>query len=285
MTAESKRITLVVFCLTAAAVALIAAALPQLTFAPGIPLPSQLNSPAVAEEEPMPTVSISIGTVLKTVLEIVLAAAAVVVAYKMRKQIPWREILPSMLFIAAMGLIGLFILYLLQNVHIDADLRAPEIVPPEVNITGPDLGPVDPNLIGLVWIALAAAVILAGVGLYVWSVRRVRRGDPVLREAERAINELKAGADIRSVIVRCYYQMSRALQKERGIELEQTMTARDFESLLEARGVPGEPVHDLTRLFEGARYGRRQSGPDEERKAMDCLSAIVRYSRGSGQPE
>jgi hypothetical protein len=78
--------------------------------------------------------------------------------------------------------------------------------------------------------------------------------------------------------------MSQALQKERGIEMEQTMTARDFESLLEARGIPRDPVHQLTQLFEGARYGHRQPGPDEEQKAFDCLNAIVQYSRATGQP-
>jgi hypothetical protein len=285
MSAAARRTALGLIFLTAAAVALTAAALPQLRLLSAIPLPGQSNSSAVAEEEPMPTVSISVGTVLKTVLEIVLAAAAVIVAYKMRRQIPWREILPSVLFAVSAGLAVLFILFLLQNVRIDADFQAPEIIPPEVNFAGSDLGPVDPALINLVWIVSAAAVILAGAGLLVWSARRNRPGDPVLREAERAIDALKGGADIRSVIVRCYFQMSQALRRERGIRLEETMTARDFETLLEARGIPRGPVHDLTRLFEEARYGNRKAGLEEEQKAMDCLTAIVRYSRGSRQPE
>jgi hypothetical protein len=103
----------------------------------------------------------------------------------------------------------------------------------------------------------------------------------VAREAERAIRALQTGSDIQNVIVRCYLQMSQALQKERGIKREAAMTARDFERLLEARGIPHTPVHQLTRLFEAARYGRRSSGPEEEREALDCLNAIVRHSRAA----
>jgi hypothetical protein len=78
--------------------------------------------------------------------------------------------------------------------------------------------------------------------------------------------------------------MSLALQKEQGIELAATMTARDFERLLEARGVPAAPVHQLTRLFEAARYGRWLPEPSDEQAAFDCLSAIVLYSRERRPP-
>jgi hypothetical protein len=285
MTAETKRAMLVLFCLTVAAVTLIAAALPQLHLLPAIPLPSLEGKEELVPEEKVQTISISILTLLKMALGILLIVTAVIAGYKLRKQIPWRKILPSMLFWGALGLIVLYVLFLMQNVQVEADFQAPEIIPPAVNITGPELGPVSPNLIGLVWIALAAAGILAGAGLLYWSARQSRSGDAVLREAELAIQALKTGSDIRSVIVRCYFQMSQALQKERGIELEETMTARDFESLLEARGIPHDPVHNLTRLFEGVRYGRRRSGAEEEQKAVECLTAIVEYSRGSGRAE
>ena len=90
---------------------------------------------------------------------------------------------------------------------------------------------------------------------------------------------LRTGRDLKNVIVHCYRQMSLALQKEQGIELEETMTAREFERLLEARGIPHDPVHQLTRLFEAARYGFEQPHPGDEQVALDCLNAIVQYSR------
>jgi len=73
------------------------------------------------------------------------------------------------------------------------------------------------------------------------------------------------------------------LQEEYGLERGEAMTAREFERLLQGRGIPYEPVHQLTRLFEAARYGSRTPGPDEEQRAVECLSAIVQYSRKGGQ--
>jgi hypothetical protein len=285
MTDNSKRVALALFALTVLATVLIAAALPQLELRPGIPLPSLTDAEGTVVPEHVPTISISILTLLKTIFLIIVGAVVVITGVKLRKMVPWREILAPIIAMTALGLVGLYILFSLQNVRIETEIQAPEIIPPEINIAGPELGPVSQNLIWLVWIALAAALILVGVWLFYWSARRIRRVDPVRREAERAIDALKLGSDIKSVIVRCYLQMSQALQKEKGIALEETMTARVFEALLEARGIPPEPIRQLTSLFEEARYGSRPPGPEEERQAFDCLSAIVEYSRGTKPPQ
>jgi crotonobetainyl-CoA:carnitine CoA-transferase CaiB-like acyl-CoA transferase len=73
--------------------------------------------------------------------------------------------------------------------------------------------------------------------------------------------------------------MSAALQKEQGIELEKSMTAREFEQLLEAKGLPRDPVHQLTQLFEAARYSLRQFTLAEEQTAFECLNTIMQFSR------
>jgi hypothetical protein len=78
--------------------------------------------------------------------------------------------------------------------------------------------------------------------------------------------------------------MSLALKKEQGIELEETMTAREFERLLEARGIPPAPVHQLTQLFEAARYGYRLPTPGDEQTAFDCLNAIVQHAQAVRKP-
>jgi hypothetical protein len=121
------------------------------------------------------------------------------------------------------------------------------------------------------------------IALGIWASNRrtqnLRAGDLVEIEAERAMQALQQGLDFKNVIVQCYRQMSAALQKEQGIELEDTMTAREFEHLLEAKGLPRDPVHQLTQLFEAARYSLRQFTPADEQKAIDCLSAIVQFSR------
>ena len=131
------------------------------------------------------------------------------------------------------------------------------------------------GLIWLVWLGLAAA--LAGLGLWL-VVRPPARPmpDPLQLEAERALQALNDGLDLKNVILRCYSQMAQVLKREQGLEMEVAMTAREFERLAEARGVPPAPVHKLTQLFEAARYGHRPPGPGDERQAVDCLTAIVR---------
>jgi hypothetical protein len=281
MTADAKRMTLALFILAVAAVVLTAAAIPRMEFQPGIPLPDMGFSEAEPTPEYIPVITISFGTLIKMILGVILLAAAVYAAFKLRNMISWREILVPVFSIALAALIGLALLLSLQGVKIDFQPLAPETLPPEIAIEGPPLGPVSPNLIWMVWIGLAAGLILLGARILFWTAGRSRAEDAVAREAERAIRALHTGSDIQNVIVRCYLQMSQALQKERGIKLEATMTARDFEHLLEARGIPHAPVHQLTRLFEAARYGRRSSGPEEEREALDCLNAIVQHSRAA----
>ena len=53
------------------------------------------------------------------------------------------------------------------------------------------------------------------------------------------------------------------------------MTPHEFERILQERGLPRGPVHDLTQLFEQVRYGGYNPGRQEERVAVSSLSAIV----------
>jgi hypothetical protein len=98
-------------------------------------------------------------------------------------------------------------------------------------------------------------------------------------EAEKAWQKLKAGLGLQDVIIRCYRQMSLALAQEQGLEREDFMTAGEFEDLLAAAGVPHDPIHQLTQLFEAVRYGHWQPNPIDEQKAIHCLEAIMVYSR------
>ncbi len=285
MTNDAKRRAMVLLLLTVIAAAWIGAALSRLEFQAGIPLPGVGDSQVKIPEDEAPKIFISIGGILKIALVVVLILAAVYAGFKFRKKIPWREILAPALFTLTFSMIAIFLLFILQGVVVTFDPQAPEILMPQTVIEPQPLGPINTGLTWVVWIGLALVLILIGVRLFFWPRGITRLPDAVQDEAEQAIRALQTGSDVRSVIVRCYRQMSRALQKERGIRLEETMTARDFESLLEARGIPQAPVHQLTRLFEGARYGYRQPGPEDEREAFDCLNAIVQSGRAAGKPD
>ncbi len=102
--------------------------------------------------------------------------------------------------------------------------------------------------------------------------------EQVAQEARQAIDELRGGADVKDVVMRCYLDMSQAVSAQRGIRRQAAMTPREFEWRLESVGLPAEPVRRLTRLFEGVRYGAKTAGEREQSEAIACLMAIVQAS-------
>ncbi len=256
----------------------IAAALPQLELKPGIPLPKWEGSGLPSAIESQPDVSIPISTFFKALLEDVGILVSIYFVYKILRGVPWKEILGPALRIALLALVAIIILFALTNSHVTPEPLAPEVLPPELQREGPPLGSPPAILVWLVWIGLGVMIVALGIWATQRRTQNRRAGDLVELEAERAMQALQQGLDFKNVIVQCYEQMSAALRREQGIELEDTMTAREFESLLEAKGLPRDPVHQLTQLFEAARYSLRQFTPADEQKAFDCLNAIVQFS-------
>ena len=134
------------------------------------------------------------------------------------------------------------------------------------------------------WLVLAIgaglALLLIGAAWLLW-----RRLHPpisplqqVAQEAQQAIVDLRTGGDVKDVVTRCYVEMSRALSVQRGIRRQADMTPREFEARLQKLGLPGEQVQQLTRLFEGVRYGAKSPGEREQNEAIACLTAIVQAS-------
>lgn len=135
------------------------------------------------------------------------------------------------------------------------------------------------------WVVLLVALILAlltMVGLlaaarFFWRRSHVSSSplEELAQEAQGALVALEAGADVKDTVMRCYFEMSRVLDEQRGIRRAGAMTPREFERQLKAVGLPGTHVERLTRLFEGVRYGARVADEQEERQAVACLTAIV----------
>jgi hypothetical protein len=156
----------------------------------------------------------------------------------------------------------------------DAGLGLPELVtdtPPWV------------ALLVTVGLAVLAAAALVGLAWYLW-----RRSHPpvspleqLAREAQGALDALQAGADVKDTVMRCYFEMDHVLGQQRGVQRAETMTPREFEERLRGVGLPESHIAQLTRLFEGVRYGARSPGPEEERQAVDSLTAVVQACRSA----
>ena len=138
---------------------------------------------------------------------------------------------------------------------------------------GPLAPPPTPYVPPPAWVTMLASILIAGaitlivVGIFysIWkrSHDRLQSSEPlraVQREAQSALDALEAGGDLREIILRCYYQMAETLRESRGIQRNFDMTPHEFEIYLERRGLPRDPIHQLTQVFEQVRYGGVKPG-------------------------
>jgi hypothetical protein len=102
----------------------------------------------------------------------------------------------------------------------------------------------------------------------------------LVKRAERALVDIQRGADLRNTVIRCYYEMTQVLTEQKGIRRGLVTTPSEFVTLLVEKGLPNEPVRQLTQLFEEVRYGAKVPGEDEERRAVNSLTAIVEACQG-----
>lgn len=136
----------------------------------------------------------------------------------------------------------------------------------------------------LIWlVALVLGLFLALIlALLVRAFRRPKPANPlrdIARQAQAAVADLQAGADLRDTITRCYADMCRVLSEERKVRRDSTLTPREFEQRLILAGVQSSDVQRLTRLFELVRYSPRKPTRREEEEAVACLNSIAASDR------
>ena len=167
--------------------------------------------------------------------------------------------------------------------------QPPEIV--EEDPAEPALPPSDPAPLVPPWVSTLVTtmflLLLLGVAaLVIWFFwpREPFVFSPMRelsQDAEEALNDLRSGADLRNVILRCYVEMGYTVSEWRGIQRTQDMTPHEFEATLTAMGLPPEPVANLTHLFETVRYGTTKPGKEEEKTAESSLTAIIQACQGA----
>jgi hypothetical protein len=282
MTSHTKRKTLILLGLITLITMIMAANLPQLEFQPGMPLPRLENGQVVAVPiEVDQAVSISAPTFIFVFIALILTVVTLYSMVQLFKGADWKsisDVLRPLLIVSAVigGLV--FLLTLFPG----SDSYTPVVLPvstPGPVVTSP-LGSAPPSLLWPVGIGLFVISVLVLVWIFT-SSHQASPMDLVGLEAEKARRALKTGGHLKDVIIHCYIQMSLALKQEQGIERKDFMTTGEFENLLETAGVPHEPIHQLTRLFDAVRYGNWQPNPVDEQMAIQCLEAIMLYSRNA----
>lgn len=281
MNQRTKSIGLLYLYIAFAALLLLAVSLSNLQLQAGSPFPGAGNPGEEARAgETQPLAITAAYPILKGLLALIFSALSI---YLIARLIALVEI-KNILRLALAAAIILAIVYLLPS-------TAPN--PPANISTGPSEAPIQPNFenpvspLGqppqyITWIVIV--ILSLGIGWLVFNY--VRRwpgasapGDPLLQEAEMAIDAIQSGVELKYAIMNCYFQMTLAIYHEQGIERQDAMTAREFERWLAIKGFPPRPVHQLTSLFEKVRYGTHQSSDQDEEIALDSLNEIVQFCR------
>ncbi len=263
---------------------LLASSLSNLVLTSGEPFPGAGISTATAPELPRPAATAAGGTL--PILQGLLAGTMLILLIWLLVRLIGRTSLKGIVRLILALAVLLILLLSLPRLEPGKPLSLPEEsagpgLPASSYLTSP-LGRPPGQF---VWVVTAAVLVAAAI--VVWAaLRRAPRDAGIStrlgQEAERALQAVEAGADSTNVIVRSYLEMLRVIQQERGLEREHSMTAREFENFLEARGLPLRPLLRLRSIFEDVRYGNRPVTSAEEQMAVESLAEIAALcGRGS----
>jgi hypothetical protein len=267
------------------ALILLAGGLSQVELLPGHPLPrrAQSENPLNLFAGAMPGSNL-VGFLLVAMYLFALLLLPFAIVYFILSPDARRRVLRRLAL-----LLWVLALYVLMRVRPDLfralQLNPVELAPP-ATVNGPGVEfalnpPPWSALVVTIGLAVAIAAGLVAVGWFVWRRRHRPQGplEQLAEQAREALDALRAGADLRDTVMRCYFEMNRALSQERGLRRDEAMTPREFEQELKQAGLPQMQVEELTRLFELVRYGARTPGEQEERQALACLAAVVEACR------
>jgi len=275
---DSKTRALIFLLVSLVLTTVIAAGLPLLKFQPGMPLPSLEQGQVVLPAANSLPVGMPMRSFAAILVLIILGVSGLVMVILALKGVRWRRLLPGMWSVLWKLLltVGLILVVVTLLPRTPAAASGVPLPPPREIVTTP-LGPVPPALFWVVGVILGAAILLLAARMLLARTRPASR--PWEQEIERARQALLDGGDLREVIIGCYRRMGEALQEERGIARESSMTAGEFEQLLAEKGLPRDPVRQLTRLFETARYSPWRPAPGQEQEALQCLDSILDHCR------
>ena len=292
---RKKRWTLSFLAIALIATMLLAAGLSGLELLPGrsVPMAGILGMLGEMSLSP-PRISIPIGIIRLITgclwLLLFISIIAFIVSPEVRKVVLRRAITYLLWFLAIFALIRWFQPQLPlfgAGSEGPSDLLPSDIQnPAELLPTPPDFIVNPPSWFVIIITILLIAVPLTIIWLlwrFVWTKSEEEAPLEMLtREAQQALDGLQAGKDLKDTIMRCYWEMSQILSKERNLHRPRGMTVREFEQYLADYGLRTEHIQQLSRLFERVRYGSKSPGPREEKEAMACLRAIVKaYGRPS----
>jgi hypothetical protein len=281
MTQNSKQFVLLFLAGALVSIILLATSLSNLQLQSGAPFPGGIDSDDdIQPATPLPSTQTYSFPLLRGIFALLFLILLVDVAARLIVFVNIKRILQ----LALVLIILLIIVYMMPRITPGQPAYIPNgssdiTTPPSFDYPVTPLGQPPQILVHLVIIGIVLGIgLLASMTVKRWQSSKSIEED-LLRQAEEAVNALKAGNDLRNVILRCYMQMTRSLQEDRGIEREYAMTVQEFERWLGNMEFPANPLHQLTLLFEKVRYGKQEMSNRDEQIAIESLNEIIQFCR------
>lgn len=259
---------------------ILAASIGNMEFKPGLPIPGastnnlssssqSTDTSTTVEKNPTNPVLLEVGLGFFVLVLIVL------IIYSLARRTERKKLL-----VMIIGLIAcLFIFKILEqmkpsNINFNENQR----IEVSINSTSdPEIVPIEEPPSQLFWVVFLCLIILTlGILFFVFTKvgNKMDQDNMYGKEADLALEAIQEGKDLRNIIINCYEQFNRIIKQEYEIERERSLTVREFENYLINKGIPLTPIHQITTLFERVRYGNKPTDLDDERIAIESLSAI-----------
>ncbi len=270
-----------------AALLLLAAGLARLQFSAGVPFSLGGNLPAPPGESQLPSGGDFVSLFLRSALALFIVLLAAYLLVNLFSPAGRKRLLSDVILL----ILAFLVLNLIPHssattpsTSSPAPAGAPAALVPTAPVATFTANP--PAWADLVAIGVAAVILTALLFIlarYAGRRKRPSRGslERIAQQAEATLDALRLGGDFKNAVLRCYFEMGQALERERQIKRERSMTPAEFEALLVGQGLPETPVRQLTSLFEEARYGDRAPDEQDEQRAIASLTAILAACRGA----
>jgi len=190
-----------------------------------------------------------------------------------------------------MGVLALILLYFLDDFKMESEGMMPEEMIPMLNTSaeeGENIGIpaeiIQPQEVSSIWSYIITLFVLLVLGIIIWLIwRKFAKSQreeeislkKIIRIAKKSRDELKKGAEWENIIIRSYIEMGEVISERRGIKRQSEITPQEFSAQLISAGIPADPVHCLTQLFERARYSTHSTNEGEVEEAVKSLAEIA----------
>lgn len=278
MSYTTKRVTLLFLSASLLAVLLLSSSLSNLQLHEGQPFPGGANSDfGLQQGADLAPEDSAASPALGRVFNLILLLLVLSVAIRLLMISNLKRIGQLLLVLAVLLLIANLLPHLKGSQPVYPPGESSEATQPAGDYPVSPLGEPPRSVVRLVLVAFVLAVAFLAIRVWKEWPHGPRLEDQLSREAESAVRAIGLGEDARSVILRCYLQMTQILQEEQQIERSANMTVREFEDRLEAKGFPPAPVHQLSNLFEKVRYGQQKMLREDEKTAVESLREIIQF--------